>query len=87
MVAARDGDELVKVMLADRFQVAIDEAAMRLGSVDSGSYLEGWRTGDWIDEVGSPGELAAKISQSLENEFDQETLNSILDSIGTEDNQ
>ena len=35
LVVARDGDDVVKVPLPPRFQEAIDEAAMRLGAVDS----------------------------------------------------
>lgn len=83
MVVARDDSDTVKVMLADRFQIAIDEAAMRLGSIDSGSYLEGWRTTDWVESSESASDVVSKISQALEEEFDQDALNQLLDALGT----
>ncbi len=42
-VIARQGRETVKVQLADRFQEAIDRAAMRAGKGSSDAYLEEWR--------------------------------------------
>jgi len=85
MVAAREADEIVKVMLDDRFQIAIDEVAMRLGSIDSDSYLAGWHTSQWADIEGKPVEVAAQIAESLETQFDQETLDTLLESIGNAD--
>jgi hypothetical protein len=85
MVVAREGDQSAKVLLANRFQEAIDEAAMRLGSIDSGSYLDGWRTGEWLEADGAPADVVANISQALEAEFDQEALTTILDALGTTD--
>ena len=41
MVVARAGDETVKAQLAQRFQDAIDEAAMRLGDTGTDDYLAG----------------------------------------------
>lgn len=42
-VTASDGDRTARAALDDRFQVAIDEAAMREGLTDSDDYLEEWR--------------------------------------------
>jgi cvfA/B/C family virulence factor len=42
-VTATDGSAAVRVALPDRFQEAIDEAAMAAGLVDSGDYLGEWR--------------------------------------------
>lgn len=83
MVVARHADETVKIMLADRFQIAIDEAAMRLGSIDSGSYLDGWHTSEWTESNGSPSDVAAEVSRTLETEFDQESLDKLLESLET----
>ena len=41
MVVARDGADVAKIQLAARFQEAIDEAAMRMGSTDADAYLDG----------------------------------------------
>jgi hypothetical protein len=42
-VTASDGDRTARAVLDDRFQVAIDEAAMREGLTESNDYLEEWR--------------------------------------------
>ena len=83
MVTAKSGDDVVKILLHNRFQEAIDEAAMRLGSVDSDSYLEGWRADEWVESTDAPSDLAANIAKSLEEEFSQEQLDQILNEIGT----
>ncbi len=53
LVTAREGAEVAKVPLPQRFQEAIDEAAMRLGDVGSDAYLAGWRRGEWTRTCGS----------------------------------
>jgi hypothetical protein len=42
-VTATDGRVTVRRELPDRFQKAIDAAAMTAGLVESDDYLEGWR--------------------------------------------
>jgi hypothetical protein len=42
-VTATDGSAAVRVALPDRFQEAIDEAAMAAGLVGSDEYLAEWR--------------------------------------------
>jgi hypothetical protein len=42
-VIAKRGRETAKVMLSERFQVAIDRAAMRAGKGSSDQYIEDWR--------------------------------------------
>jgi hypothetical protein len=42
-VTATDGSAAVRVVLPDRFQEAIDEAAMTAGLVRSDDYLADWR--------------------------------------------
>ena len=42
-VIAKAGRNSAKVQLPDRFQVAIDRAAMRAGKGSSEHYLEDWR--------------------------------------------
>ncbi len=42
-VIAKRGRETAKVMLSERFQVAIDRAAMRAGKGSSDKYIEDWR--------------------------------------------
>ncbi len=54
LVTARDGADEAKVPLPQRFQEAIDEAAMRVGAADADAYLDGWRRTDWAAAEGSP---------------------------------
>ncbi len=42
-VQCRNGRERHSAVLPDRFQVAIDRAAMRAGLAGSDAYLEAWR--------------------------------------------
>ena len=42
-VVASNGSESARVQLSQRFQNAIDAAAMKAGLVDSDAYLEEWR--------------------------------------------
>lgn len=42
-VNARDGREAHRVVLDDRFQVAIDKAAMKAGKNTADEYIEEWR--------------------------------------------
>lgn len=81
MVVARQGDETVKVQLAQRLQEAIDEAAMRLDAADADAYLAGWRRTDWETADGEPTQVAEEISAKLENEFTEEKIQTFLDQL------
>jgi Virulence factor len=82
LVVAREGDVQSKIQLAPRFQEAIDEAAMRLGDVSSGDYLEGWRRDEWTAGEGAPSELAGQIVARLEEEWSAEAIAVFLDGLG-----
>ncbi|MFL6071582.1 MAG: virulence factor [Actinomycetes bacterium] len=82
LVIAREGDDVTKVQLAPRLQEAIDEAAMRLGETGSDDYLAGWTRSEWLTGDGDPAELAATVSQRLENEWSDEQISRYLDSLG-----
>jgi hypothetical protein len=82
LVIAREGDVQAKTQLPPRFQEAIDEAAMRLGDVSSGDYLDGWRRDDWVPGQGAPSELAAEVVARLEAQWPPETIEAFLDGLG-----
>ena len=72
-VTAKAGRKSAKVMLPDRFQQAIDRAAMRAGKGSSEAYLEDWRRvrsacGDDLEAE------ARAAAAALEAEFDDERL-------------
>jgi hypothetical protein len=81
MVVVREGDETVKVSLANRFQEAIDEAAMRVGAADADAYLDGWIRSDWMPATGDATEVAERISSELENKLDAAALQEMLDKL------
>jgi hypothetical protein len=80
MVTARDSTgATAKVALPDRFQEAVDEAAMRQGLAGSDAYLEAWAQGEWLEADGSPDELAARVAAELDAAHPPELLEAMLD--------
>lgn len=77
-VIAKEGRKAEKIQLSDRFQVAIDQAAMRGEARDSDAYLAEWRRGDpqpCGDELaGAVAEGAARI----EAEYGDERLRALV---------
>jgi len=72
-VVAKAGRKTAKVMLADRFQHAIDRAAMRAGKGGSDAYLEDWKR--VREPCADDLETAAReAAAALEAEFDDERL-------------
>lgn len=84
LVIAREGETVIKVSLPNYFQEAIDEAAMRLGSIQADAYLEGWGRSAWLTAEGTPDEVAHSVSESIIGEFTDARLAQILDSLSTE---
>jgi hypothetical protein len=82
LVVAREGDSVTKGPLSARFQEAIDEAAMRLGAVDSDAYLAGWDRGEWTPADGSPAEVCDRVVADLEAEWPEDRLTAYLDDLG-----
>ena len=76
-VIAKRGRTTAKVQLSERFQVAIDRAAMRAGKGSSDKYLEDWRR----DARALEGDLesnARTLATELEAAFDDEMLERIV---------
>jgi hypothetical protein len=82
MVVARSGETTIKIMLASRFQEAIDEAAMRLGEIDADAYTSGWNRDPWVEAEGAPDVVGAQIVEGLEKELSEEKLSALLDALG-----
>ena len=75
MVSAREGRrERAKAELSERFQVAIDEAAMRAGLIGTDAYLEQWRRDEWQTREGNINDVAAAVAAELEAEYTPERL-------------
>ena len=82
MVVARSGETTIKIMLASRFQEAIDEAAMRMGEIDADAYTSGWNRDPWVETEGAPDVVGARIVEELEKELSEEKLSALLDALG-----
>lgn len=84
-VIAKAGRKTSKIMLADRFQVAIDRAAMRAGAGTSDAYMADWKR----EEVSVDGELAEAARQradELEAAFNDEQLEALTKAKGLTEN-
>ena len=77
-VIVRRGRETAKVQLSQRFQEAVDSAAMRAGCAGTDSYLEEWKRGD-PRECGDDlqAEAAAEASR-LESLYDDAALEGLI---------
>lgn len=83
-VVARRGRRSEKRMLPDRFQEAIDRAAMRSGAAGTDDYLAAWRRGA-SEPCGD--DLAAEAgaeAQRLDAVYDSDRLAALIASGGRE---
>jgi hypothetical protein len=77
-VIAKAGRQTAKRQLADRFQEAIDRAAMRSGAHGTDAYLAEWRRGE-PTQCGDDLEMeAAGAAARLEAEFDAARLAALV---------
>ncbi len=73
-VIVRRGRETAKRQLAERFEKAIDRAAMKAGKKDTDAYLAEWRRGDPLPCGDDLQAEAAAHAARLEAEYDDERL-------------
>lgn len=81
-VVVKQGRQNAKILLSNRFQEAIDMAAMRDKSHDSDAYLEGWRKGDPESVDGDLQAEAEACATSLEATYDDAALRALVVSGG-----
>jgi len=68
MVVARGEGREVQGRLPQRYQDAIDEAAMLAGETGSEAYLEGWAWGPTQRREGPPEEVLAAVLKEVERD-------------------
>ena len=80
-VTAKAGRKTAKIQLTDRFQEAIDMAAMRAGKEGTDAYLEDWRREqhECDDDLQAVVKVAA---QKLEDAFTTEKLQAVVKNQG-----
>lgn len=81
-VVAKAGRKQAKVLLSERFQEAIDRAAMRGKLRDTDSYLEQWRRGTPADCGEDLEAEAARLAAEIENAYDEARLKGLVESGG-----
>ena len=85
-VIAKSGRKQAKRQLSERFEQAIDRAAMKSGAAGSDDYLADWRRGAPEDREGDDLEaLADAEAARLEAHFDKDRLRALIDAHGRSD--
>ena len=83
-VIVKKGRDSAKIQLTERFEKAIDRAAMRANLRDTDSYLGEWRRAAPI-EVGDELQAEAdKKAAELEAQFDDAKLKALVETGGVE---
>ncbi|MDB9944043.1 virulence factor, partial [Octadecabacter sp.] len=68
------GRRAVKIQLTERFEQAIDRAAMKSGAAGTDDYLADWRKADPYVIDGDDADVATAEAARLETEFDKDRL-------------
>ncbi len=71
-----------KVQLPERFEQAIDRAAMKSGAAESGDYLAEWRKATPYSVDGDDKEVANTEAARLEAEYDRDRIKALIDNNG-----
>ena len=69
VVEVRDGSEVKKIQLSDKFQALIDEAAMRRKLAGTDAYLEEWNKSAVEERDGDAATVVQKVADELEERF------------------
>lgn len=77
-VIAKAGRQNAKVQLSERFEKAIDRAAMRAKMAGSDAYLEQWRRADPVDCGDDLAAEAAAAARRLEADYDDTRLDRLI---------
>jgi hypothetical protein len=77
-VIAKAGRQSAKRVLPERFETAIDRAAMRAGLRDTDSYLGEWRRADPVP-CGEDLEAAAQAeAERIEKDYDEDRVHRLV---------
>lgn len=72
------GRRAAKVALPERFEQAIDRAAMKSGAAESDAYLEGFRKAAPYTVDGDDMDVAQAEAARIDAEFDQDRLKALI---------
>lgn len=71
-----------KRVLAERFEQAIDRAAMKVNAESSDAYMADWRKAVPYSVDGEQGDVAEAEAQRLEAEYDKVRIKALIDNDG-----
>ena len=72
------GRRAAKAPLPERFEQAIDRAAMASGAAGTDDYLAEWRKGDPQEVDGDPQQVAVDAIARLDADYDQDRLKTLI---------
>ncbi len=78
------GRRAAKVQLPERFEQAIDRAAMKTGAAGTDEYLAEWRKADpyAVESDATDMEVAQAEAKRLDDEYDQERIKTLINNNG-----
>ncbi len=71
-----------KLPMPERFEQAIDRAAMKSGAAESDDYMAGFRKADPIAVDGTDAEAAQTTVTRLNTEYDQDRIKTLITNDG-----
>ncbi|MFU8772318.1 MAG: virulence factor, partial [Anaerolineales bacterium] len=74
----RWGKERLTAALSDRFQAAVDQAAMRSQTTTEGDYLEEWNASDWNESNQEAEPLLITLVDKIESDYSDEVLKTLI---------
>ena len=81
-VIVKAGRQAAKRQLSERFETAIDRAAMKTGAAGTDEYLAEWRKAAPYSVAGTQENVASVEAARLEAEYDTDRLKSLIDNDG-----
>lgn len=82
VIAKKGRRDQVKIVLDERFEKAIDRAAMRGGARSTDDYLADWRKADPVEVSDDLEAEARKVADALEAEYDDARLKTLVEAGG-----
>lgn len=64
--------------LSDRFQAAVDQAAMRSQTTTEDDYLEEWNASDWNESNQEAEALMITLVDKIESDYSDEVLKTLI---------
>jgi len=81
-VMVGSGRKATKTELPERFQVAIDAAAMKAGARDTDAYLTEWHKNSAGSREGDEASAVAEVVAEIDAEFDMARLRALIEAGG-----